>query len=216
MILSLFAKNPVEITLKGVTNSDSDLSVDVLRVVSLPLLKRFGIDSGLSIKVNKRGCLPNGGGEVFFSCPIVKELKPIRLTEVGKIKRVRGLAYTAKVNPAMATRVIQSSRELLNEFIPDVWVYTDNYKGPSSGASPGYGESLIAESTTGCLLSAEKIGVKDLSPEDMGSEIVQILLDEIAQGGAVDSAHQALMFVLMTLCPEDVSTLRIGKLTPYS
>ena len=39
------------------------------------------------------------------------------------------------------------------EYLPDVWVYTDYFKGPKSSLSPGYNLSLQAETTTGCTIS---------------------------------------------------------------
>ena len=41
----------------------------------------------------KRGAPPEGGGEVVFSCPVRRTLRPIQFTDAGKIKRIRGLAY---------------------------------------------------------------------------------------------------------------------------
>jgi RNA 3'-terminal phosphate cyclase-like protein len=99
----------------------------------LPFLKNFGIEDGLEMKITKRGAHPLGGGEVIFKCGVIKNLKSVNLVNPGKIKRVRGIAYTTKVNPMIATRVVSSARELLNNFIPDVWIFTDHSKGPSSG-----------------------------------------------------------------------------------
>lgn len=45
------------------------------------------------MQIVRRGMPPGGGGEVFFSCPVRKVLKPIQLTDPGKIKRIRGMAY---------------------------------------------------------------------------------------------------------------------------
>lgn len=36
---------------------------------------------------------PGGGGEVHFSCPVRRSMKPVQLTDPGKIKRIRGTAY---------------------------------------------------------------------------------------------------------------------------
>lgn len=36
---------------------------------------------------------PGGGGEVHFSCPVRQTIKPVQLTDPGKIKRIRGTAY---------------------------------------------------------------------------------------------------------------------------
>lgn len=44
-------------------------------------------------QVVKRGMAPGGGGEVVFSCPTCKTLSPVQLTDPGKIKRIRGVAY---------------------------------------------------------------------------------------------------------------------------
>lgn len=46
------------------------------------------------LKVVRRGAPPRGGGQVVFDCPIVKKLKCVQLTEMGRIRRVRGVAYT--------------------------------------------------------------------------------------------------------------------------
>ena len=43
---------PLSITLKGITNDHLDPSIDVIRTVTLPLLKRLGVeDNGLELKV---------------------------------------------------------------------------------------------------------------------------------------------------------------------
>lgn len=44
-------------------------------------------------QVVKRGMAPGGGGEVVFTCPVRKTVRPVQLTDPGKIKRIRGVAY---------------------------------------------------------------------------------------------------------------------------
>ncbi|CAM9740500.1 unnamed protein product [Ectocarpus sp. 12 AP-2014] len=216
--LALFSKTPFNLTLSGITNDDVDLSVDALKAVTLPLLKHFGVaeEGGLELKVKRRGAPPGGGGLVEFICPIVRELKPIDFTEPGLIKRIRGNAYCTKVSPQIANRVAESSRGLLNRLLPDVWVHTDHHAGRTGGESPGFALSLVAESTTGVLLVAETAAEKGTLPEDLGNLGSKLILEEIKNGGCVDSSHQSLAMLLMVLCPEDVSRLRIGKLTRYS
>jgi RNA 3'-terminal phosphate cyclase-like protein len=190
--------------------------VDLLRVATLRQLKHFGLSDGVSLKILKRGAPPLGGGEINFQCPVVRSLKPIQFIDEGRIKRIRGIAYATRVSPQTPNRVIESVRSVLNQFIPDIYIYTDIYKGNESGKSPGYGLSLVAESTSGVNLACELFAEKGETPEDLGVRVGRMLLDEIQDGGCVDSLNQTLALLWMVLAPEDVSKLRIGKLTPYT
>ena len=238
--LAPFSKSPFDIMFHGVTNSNVDSSVDTIRTVYLPLLKKFGIEDA-ELKIKKRGAMPLGGGEVHFSCSTVKALTPIIFTEEGKIKRIRGIAYATRISPQTANRVVENARKELMGYIPDVYIYTDVYKGPESGLSPGYALTLVAESTQGVLLSAEtayhprattdKKKKEDLTeevekhlknvyafetPEDLGERTAKLLLKEIGSGGCVTSCVQWLALLFCALCPEDVVKVRVGKLTPFS
>ncbi|KAF0687225.1 Aste57867_20987 [Aphanomyces stellatus] len=234
--LAPFAKRPLVATLKGITNDDVDVSVDFFKAVTLPLIKHFGLEEGLDFKVKKRGAPPLGGGEVIFRCPNVRQLKSIHLVEEGFIKRIRyralfrhenvcvdrivfvgsGVAYCTRVSPQTANRIVDTSRGLFNNLLPDVYIYSDHYRGTDSGLSPGFALSLVAETTTGVLLGAEAAATSGSLPEDVASTASHHLCEEIQKGGCVDTSNQCLALLLMTLSPEDVSKVRFGKLTPYS
>jgi len=214
LCLAPFAKTPISITLKGLTNEDTGLCVDTLRTVTLPLLKHFGVTDGLELRVLKRGAPPEGGGEVIFRCPIVKTLKPINLVNIGQVRRVRGVAYAAKVSPQIPNRVVDAAKGILTKVLPDVYVYTDHYRGANAGLSSGYGLSLVAETTNGCLYGAEASAEPGGAAEDVGLLAAKVLLQEVANGGCVDSSNQGLVLLLAVLGPEDVSRVRLGKLAP--
>lgn len=105
-----FAKKPTNLVLTGITNDDTDYSIDMLKTIHLPTLLHFGISEGLKLELKKRGAPPKGGGLVLFSCPVVREMKPIHLLDEGYIKRVRGVAYTAKVSPQVGNRMVDGAR----------------------------------------------------------------------------------------------------------
>lgn len=81
-------------------------------------------------------------------------------------------------------------------------------------SSPGYGISLVAETTSGCFISAETAvshaRAEDVSsladdekmdlmpPEVIGEGIANDLLGEITQGGVVDSTYQVSMSPIST------------------
>lgn len=227
MALGAFAKNPLHVILRGVTNNQTDPSPDLLKQSALPVLKKFFlVDDGLEIKILKRGAAPQGGGEVLFRCPVRRVLKPQHFTDQGKIKRIRGVAWATRVSPAIPNRVIEACKGELLKFIPDVYIYTDHLPGVKAGKSPGFGLSLVAETTTGVTLCSEicskpSDGLKTSSaeptvPEDLGVQGAHRLFEEIYRGGCVDSTGQSLFLLLMTMGQKDVSKVLIGPLSEYT
>ncbi|XP_008805071.2 probable RNA 3'-terminal phosphate cyclase-like protein [Phoenix dactylifera] len=234
ILLGLFGKKPLSIRLKGITNDSKDPSVDTFRTTTLHMLKRFGVPlEGLELKIESRGAPPLGGGEVILGVPIVPNtLSAAHWVDEGMVKSIRGVTFSTRVSPQIGNRMIYAARGVFNRFIPDVHIFTDHRSGPSAGRSPGYGISVVAETTSGCLISAdttvsypkademEEFEDSDekpelMPPEDVGVQVASMLLGAIEQGGVVDSTHQGLLFLLCALCPPDVSKVRVGKLTPY-
>ncbi|KAL7468071.1 hypothetical protein ACHAXS_008302 [Conticribra weissflogii] len=173
--LAPFGKEPLHLTLHGITDgtSDTDPSPDYLSASFLPLYVKFGIGTNddyppASITVIRRGAAPGGGGTVRFYCPIVKEIGSIDLVEFGKVKRVRGTAVSCRIPPSSAARVAHSCKGVMHRLLPDVWIHTDVHtssgkkrKGPDQkqtegcGPSPGLSVILTATTTEGICLSAE-------------------------------------------------------------
>lgn len=233
-----FCKYPLHITFTGITHDDLDFSIDILNNVTFPLLQNFGIYN-VALKTKRRGVPPKGGGFVELVFPTIRsQLNSIYIIEEGLVKRIRGVAFSTRVSPTIITRMIESSRGVFNDFLPDVHISSDHYKGGQDGGdSPGFSLSLVAETTTGALLSIERTakirrdpknlipGTDHLSlnlesdrpggemPEDVGKEASFLLLQEIFSGGVIDRAHQPLILFLMALTPEDVSKIRLGELS---
>ncbi|KAJ9683602.1 hypothetical protein PVL29_019248 [Vitis rotundifolia] len=229
IVLGLFGKKPLSITLKGITNDSKDPSVDTFQSTTLSILKRFGVPSeGLKLTIRNRAPPPHGGGEVELKIPIVQNsLTAVTWIDEGMVKRIRGLTFTSRVSSQFEHTMRYAARGIFNRLLPDVHISTYHSK---TGKSPGYGISLVAETTSGCFISAdtavsygrgEESGEdKDeennelMPPEEVGEQIASVLLGEIEQGGVVDSTHQGLLFLLCALCPQDVSKIRVGKLSP--
>ncbi|KAI5121665.1 hypothetical protein M0805_002741 [Coniferiporia weirii] len=211
IMIAPFAKKPLHLTLRGITTDDRDLSVDLVRTVTLPHLQLFGISDGLELRIKKRGAPPLGGGEVQFLCPVIKQAKTLNFVEPGKIKRIRGIAHAVRVSPQFSNRMIDASRSVLNRYIPDIYLYSDVYKGEDSGKSPGYALSLLAESTTGALHCAEAVSTPGSAPEDTALLASRALLAEVKRGGCVDRSHQILVLLMMVLGSEDIGRCRMGE-----
>ncbi|MEQ2217261.1 hypothetical protein XENOCAPTIV_002198 [Xenoophorus captivus] len=84
----------------------------------------------------------------------------------------------------MGNRIVESARSILNQFLPDIYIYTDHMKGANSGKSPGFGLTLVAETLNGCFLSAEMSSTPQgqgdsVLPEDLGRNCAKLLLEEV-------------------------------------
>ena len=182
ILLALFAKRPMSITLRGATNDCLDPAVDMFRQTTLPLLRKLGVgsttsfagvsivgadagaesnsvyDETLELRLIKRGYAGGAeGGEMELRVPVVKQLPVIRLVDEGLVKRVRGVAYAINVTPQFSNRMVDGCRGVLNNLLPDVFIFTDHNNRADGGgrsASRGYGIVLNAETTSGCSISA--------------------------------------------------------------
>ncbi|XP_012270514.1 RNA 3'-terminal phosphate cyclase-like protein [Orussus abietinus] len=220
MALAPFCKKPVEITLKGVTNNTLDPSIDRVKASGIPILKRFLLgDDDIQLTIKKRGAPPLGGGEIHFKCPVNKALKSVQFLDNGMVSRIRGTACSIRVSPAIANRMVDSAKGIVLNFIPDIYIHTDQSRGAASGKSPGFGITLTAESTTGVFLSGEACsllmttGSLPCVPEDIGKEAAMKLLDEIYRGGCVDSVFQSMTALFMALGKKDVCKICVGPLS---
>lgn len=68
----------------------------------------------LLAQVVRRGAPPLGGGEVLVRLPVIKQLPPVSLTDEGMVKRIRGVAYSARVSPQASNRMVDGARGVLN------------------------------------------------------------------------------------------------------
>ncbi|CAI2369953.1 unnamed protein product [Moneuplotes crassus] len=207
----LFGKASFYGEFTGITNDNIDMSADTFRNCLLPMLKHFGVE-GATMEIKKRGLFPKGGGHISITVPYIRELNSLSLTDEGKVKKIRGTAYCCMRNNEVNTRVFTSARGILNDYIPDVYIYTDNYKKDKCGLSKGFGASLVAETTTECLISADAIHHPEqtLDPEKLGESVAISLLEQIFNSGVSDVRIAPTIVLLMGLSnAENTSEIKL-------
>ncbi|GAA5963509.1 hypothetical protein JCM8115_003392 [Rhodotorula mucilaginosa] len=233
LALAPFGKKDLVLTLRGVTTNAVDPSVDTIRTSGLPHLAMFLDRDGVELRITKRGHPPLGGGEVTFTCPSVRTIKSgFEFTNVGRIAKIRGIAHSVRVSPQLANRLVAAARSVLNRYIPDVYIYSDVYRGEDSGKSPGYAITLVATSTSHVIHSAEASSCPPPSkpssstptsttdsssqgwtppvPEDLGLLAARQLLAEIKRGGCCDRGWEWLVTTMLVLGAEDVGRVRVA------
>lgn len=93
--------------------------------------------------------------------------------------RSNNIRYSTRVSPQTSNRIVEGARSILNNFIPDVWVFTDHYTGKKTGLSPGFACYLQAETDTNCRISVEFTGEAGSVPEEIGKHCAKLLCEEV-------------------------------------
>ncbi|GFF41269.1 probable RNA 3'-terminal phosphate cyclase-like protein [Aspergillus lentulus] len=232
-LLAPFSKAPIKVLFTGpgvITSATpaGDMSVDSVRTAILPLYNQFGIFNNIELRVLRRSNPgPNGrggGGEVqLVFGHQVRLPKTLHLMNPGRVKKVRGVAYSVGVSASNNARMIDVARGILNPLVPDTYIFSDVSSAPlvpdrnnpsaKKKIGLGFGLSLVAETSTGCLYSADVASppAGGQAPEDIGKQCAYQLLETISKGGCVAPAAASTMLGLMTMGSEDVGRLQFGR-----
>jgi RNA 3'-terminal phosphate cyclase-like protein len=232
-LLAPFSKAPIKVLFTGpgvITSATptGDMSVDSVRTAILPLYNQFGIFNNIELRVLRRSNPgPNGrggGGEVqLVFGHQVRLPKTLHLMNPGRVKKVRGVAYSVGVSASNNARMIDVCRGILNPLVPDTYIFSDVSSAPlvpdrnnpsaKKKIGLGFGLSLVAESSTGCLYSADVASppAGGQAPEDIGKQCAYQLLESISKGGCVAPAAASTMLGLMTMGSEDVGRIQLGR-----
>lgn len=232
-LLAPFAKAPVNVLFTGpgvITSSTpaGDISADSVRTAILPLFAHFGIQLNIELRILRRSSPGPGGrggaGEVqLIFGHQVRLPKTLHMVNSGRIKSVRGVAYSTGVPAANNARMIETARGVLNSFVADTYIFSDVSSAPYLPSHDrtetrrkigiGFGLSLVATTTTDCLYSADVASstTGGEAAEDIGQRCACQLLDVISSGGCVSSVAAPTVLALMAMGSEDVGRLQIGK-----
>jgi len=190
--ICLFAKKIVSLHIsKGGTDVSNSPTINYMRNVFLPVLKRMGVNA--AITVHKYGYYPKGMGEVTLTVEPCMELQPLRLEEFGILKAVKGVSVcTFLANRKVAERQAAAANNYLKAkgFAADIQIINDWSNPLQKGSSL----VLWAETDKGALLGADAIGELKKTSEAVGVEAVEKLYAEVSAKATVD-VHLADMLV---------------------
>jgi len=234
-LLAPFSKAQINVLFAGegvITSSTEhgDISVDTVRTAILPVYKSFGIERNIELRILKRSNPgkngTGGGGEVqLVFGHQVRLPKTVHLLSPGRVKRVRGVAYATGVAGANNARLIEAARGVLNDLVPDTYIFSDVSSAPLVAAPErnnanakkktgiGFGLSLVAETNTNMLYSADISSPSSggETPEDLGRKCAFQLLEAVEEGGCASKVVAPTMLMLMAMGSEDVGRIAMGK-----
>lgn len=234
-ILAPFSKAPVNVLFAGqgvITSATSfgDMSADSVRTAILPLYAQFGISNNIDLRILRRSN-PSAGGiggagetQLVFGHQ-VRLPKTVHILNPGRVKKIRGVAYCTGVSASNNARMIEEARGILNPMTGDTYIYSDVSSAPympsTDKSTPttkrktgvGFGLSLVAESSTGSLYSADLASPASggVPPEDIGRQCAYQLFESVSLGGTISLAAAPTVLTLMAMGSEDVGRLQLGR-----
>lgn len=231
-LLAPFSKAPFNVSFSGpgvitASTPSGDISVDSVRTAILPLYAHFGIERNIELRITQRsnaGVKGRGGvGEVqLVFGHQVRLPKTVHLISAGRIKKIRGVAYATGVSGSNNARTIESARGILNPFGAETYIFSDvssaalvatGEKGAKRKVGLGFGLSLVAESSTGALYSADLASPPEggQTPEDIGKSCALQLLESVQRGGRISLEAAPTVITLMAMGSEDVGRVQLGR-----
>lgn len=200
--ICIFSKNKVQLHVsKGGTDVSQSPTINYMRNVFLPTLKRMGISA--TIKVHKYGYYPKGMGEVTLTVEPCSFLESLRLESFGTLKAVKGVSVcTFLAERKVAERQAKAANDYLRKegYVADIQIVNDRSNPLQKGSSL----VLWAETDKGAILGADAIGELKKTSETVGKEAAEKLHTEISAKATVD-VHLADMLIPYVALAKDKS-----------
>ncbi len=206
-----FSRGAISFRLSGGLFQDFAPSAYHMQYVFFPMLRSMGITAEL--EVIRPGYVPRGGGiiEVVVE-PVRGKLKPINLPGQGKVTRIQGIALSSHLKERrVSERMVAKCSEVLKiqGYQVDIELVHD-----TSALQRGAALALYAETTSGCIIGADRAGAPRRTSEDIGSSVARSLIEDLSTGATVDR-YLADQLIFYAALADGVSQYRISRLTEH-
>jgi RNA 3'-terminal phosphate cyclase (ATP) len=182
--ICVFAEKTVQLHIsKGGTDVSHSPTINYVRYVLLPTLKRMGINATLT--VHKYGYYPKGMGEITITVEPSHFLNSLRLEDFGEITSIKGVSVcTFLADRKVAERQAAKADEYLKQkgYKADIQVINDKSNPLQKGSSL----VLWAETNTNTILGADAIGELKKTSETVGLEAAEKLFTEVSAKPTAD------------------------------
>ena len=199
------SKKRLTLDLIGGTNVMWAPPIDSYELVLFPLMKRMGIDANVDIV--ERGFYPLGGGRVISTLEPIGKIKPIEMTQLGRLKNIKIRCFAQRLSERFSSEMIDACAETLG----------DGYKlniemQEGHGNSRGAGLILVADYENG-RLSSNVLTSRGHSGSQSGIDAANDLLQEMKTDSTIDvhTADQLLPYMAMAEGKSSFVVSRISK-----
>jgi RNA 3'-terminal phosphate cyclase (ATP) len=210
--ICIFAKGTVHVHVaKGGTDVSHSPTINYMRGVLSPVLKKMGIDA--AVTVHKYGYYPKGMGEVTLTVKPQRSLQPLRLETFGTLKSVKGISVcTFLSDRKVAERQAKAASEYLAErgYAASIQIVNDRSNLVQKGSSI----ALWAETDTGAIVGADAIGELGKTSETVGREAAEKLYAELSAMPTAD-VNLADMLVIYAALAEGTSVFSARRVSDH-
>jgi RNA 3'-terminal phosphate cyclase (ATP) len=190
------AAAPLELVIRGGVFQDFAPSPHHLQHVLLRLLARTGVRAEL--RVARAGYVPRGEGQIELRVePARASLAPLELLECGEPRQVEGIAFAShladrrvaeRMAGACEVRLARRRLACRIERVED-----------ETALQPGASLAIWVETSSGCVLGADRAGAPRRRSERIGQDVARMLLEDLDSGASVDRhcADQLVPFAVL-------------------
>jgi RNA 3'-terminal phosphate cyclase (ATP) len=202
-----FGSSSSTVTLIGGTHVPQSPCFHFLQLHWLPYMRKIGFEFRLELEA--AGFYPQGGGCVHATVQPATTLSPLRLTNRGPLKGIRGISAVANVDLRVAERQKRQALKRLSELSKVTEIEILALASPSKGTIL----LLIAgfEQSQCCFFG---LGARGKPAERVADEAVGELLDFLDTDGTVDQYLADQLTLPLALVP-GVSELRTSRVTRH-
>lgn len=203
-----FADRSSSVTLKGGTHVPWSPPSDYIEKVFLPALYGMGLRSGFLTR--SRGYYPGGGGTVESSIsPASTPLKPLLVTERGRLLYLRITSAVSNLPLSIAERQMKSATSLLSDYSGAI--ETEIIEAPSPGTGTSVFILAVFEKTRAGFSA---LGARGKRAEEVGAEAARAFLQYMLTGAALDHHLSDQMLIYMALA-EGESSFTASRITGH-
>ena len=195
----------LKVDISGGTNVMWAPPIDSYQQVLYPLMSKMGIQA--SVEIKERGFYPEGGGRVLASFEPIEKITPLKLTDLGELKKVSGICYTQHLPKWVTEQLIEGCHSVLDE-ICDLDITLQS----TSGGSRGAGLSLVAEYENGAL-GSNVLSTRGHPARQAGIDAASDLVQVMDSGSTLDvhTADQLLPYMAMADGDSAFTVSRISR-----
>jgi RNA 3'-terminal phosphate cyclase (ATP) len=210
--ICIFAQAPVNLHVaKGGTDTIHAPTINYLRNVLLPTLRKMGIEA--EITVHKYGYYPKGMGSATLTVKPNIRIKPLILEEFGELTKVNGISVcTFLSDRQVAQRQAKAAQDILNQkgIGSEIAVINDQSNPIQKGSSI----VLWAQTSTDAIVGSDSIGELRKMAENVGQEAAQTLISELSAKPTVDE-FQADMLIPYLALAKGKSVIRVRTISEH-